>query len=260
VRPEYRLDLKDTDYTYCISLVNKETDLSALMSESPFLSPPVIYPEERMIYKDGKKIEIVSSVEGAEIRYTLDGSEPNESSSLYQSPIQLLSNCTIKAKTYKKGENPSIAVSRAYNIGELLYKSPVIKYGDEPVASEVSIEGFSSICILITDPDNSIDWDHADVLEPVLIKKDGSEMSLTELKPLITFQGWSSLAVNKSVDRNPLKVSGKVYNKGLGTHGLAEIWYKVDSNSAKLKLMVGVDDETERRGSSTITYSIVGIN
>lgn len=259
VRPEYRLDLKDTDYTYCISLVNKETDLSALMSESPFLAAPVIYPKERMIYKDGKKIEIVSSVEGAEIRYTLDGSEPNESSPLYKAPIQLSSDCTVKAKTYKKGENPSIAVSKSYNIGELLYESPVIKYGDEPVASEVSIEGFSSICILITDPDNSIDWDHADVLEPVLIKKDGSEMSLTELKPLITFQGWSSLAVNKSVDRNPLKVAGKVYNKGLGTHGLAEIWYMVDSNTAKLKLMVGVDDETERRGSSTITYRIVGI-
>jgi len=259
VRPEYRLDLKDTVFTFRISLVNKETDLSSLMSESPFLEPPVISPKERMIYKGGRKIEIVSPVEGAEIRYTLDGSEPDESSQLYIMPIQLLSDCTVKAKTYKKGENPSTAVSKTYNIGELLYESPVINYGDEPVACEVSIEGFTSFGILITDPDNSIDWDHTDVLEPTLIKKDSSEVSLTELKPFVTFQSWSSLAINRSVDRNPLTVAGSVYKKGLGTHGLAEIWYRIDNDAAKIKLLVGVDDETERRGSSTVTYRIVGI-
>jgi beta-galactosidase len=259
VLPAYVLKLKDAGYTYRISLVNKETDMAALISESPFLAPPVIYPKEQMIYKGGQKIEIVSPVEGAEIRFTLDGSEPNESSPLYKEPIQLLSVGVVKAKTYKKGENASVSVSQAYNIGELLYESPVIKFGDKPVASEVSVEGFTSIGILITDPDNSTDWDHTDVLEPTWVKKDGSEQSLTELKPYITFQGWSSLAVNQSVDRNPLKVAGTTYKKGLGTHGLAEIWYHTGNDMAKLKLMVGVDDETERRGSSIVTYRIVGI-
>ncbi|MBN2612800.1 MAG: NPCBM/NEW2 domain-containing protein [Bacteroidales bacterium] len=260
VRPEYRLDLIDAVYTFRISLVNKETDLSALISESPFLAPPSISPKERLIYKGGRKIEIISPVEGAEIRFTLDGSEPDESSRLYKEPIQISSYCTIKARTFKKGENPSIAVSHTYNLGELLYESPVIKYGDKPVASEVMIEGYKSIGILITDPDNSTDWDHTDVLEPILIKKDGSETSLTELKPYTTFQGWSTLAVNRSVDRNPLKVAGKIYEKGLGTHGLAEIWYHIANDAVKLKLRVGVDDETRGNGSSTITYKIVGIN
>lgn len=259
VRPEYRLDLKDTTYTFRISLVNKKADLSSLMSESPFLAPPVFYPKERLLYMGNSKIEIFSPVQGAEIRFTVDGSEPDEKSQLYTGPVQLSSGCTVKAKTYKKGENPSMMVSHSYHIGELLYESPVIKYGDNPVASEVSVEGFKSFGILITDPDHSIDWDHADVLEPILVKKDGSEMSLTELKPYITFQGWNSLAVNRSVDRNPLKVAGKTYKKGLGTHALAEIWYHTVNDAVKLKLMVGVDDESERRGSSTITYRIVGI-
>jgi beta-galactosidase len=259
VLPAYILKLKDVTYTWRLSLVNKETDLSALMSESPFLVPPVILPTERMIYKGGKKIEIIQPVEGAEIRYTLDGNEPNEKSPLYSGPFHIQGNCMVKAKTYKEGENPSISVSHIYNIGELLYESPVIKYSNLPVASEVSIQGYSSFGILITDPDNNIDWDHADVLEPLLVKKDSSEMSLTELKPYITFQDWSSLSINSSVDRNPLTVAGKVYKNGLGTHGLAEIWYRIDSDVVKIKLMVGVDDETERRGSSTITYRIVGI-
>jgi len=259
VRQEYRLNLKDTVYTYRISLINSETHCSLLMSESPFLSPPLIYPKERLIYKGGRKIEILSLVEGAEIRFTIDGSEPDESSSLYKGPIQISSGCTVKARTFKKGEYPSIAVSHSYSIVDLLYESPVIKFGDKPVASEVTVEGFKSVGILITDPDHSIDWDHTDVLEPLLVKRDGSGMSLTELKPYITFQDWSSLAINRSVDRNPLTVAGTVYEKGLGTHGLAEIWYHLDKDVVSLKLMVGVDDETERRGSSTITYRIVGL-
>jgi hypothetical protein len=230
------------------------------MSTSPFLAPPTILPAERLIYKDGKKIEIISPVEGAEIRYTIDGSEPNQSSPMYKEPLKLNSDCVIKAKTYKKGENTSVSVTKAYSIGELLYESAVINYGDEPLASEVSVEGFKSIGILITDPDNSIDWDHTDIIDPLLIKKDGSELSLTELKPYITFQSWSRLVVNRSVDRNPMKVAGKVYTKGLGTHGLAEIWYQIDSDVSKLRLSVGVDDETEKRGSSTVSYRIVGIH
>jgi hypothetical protein len=251
--------LNDISYTYRLSLVNNTTNLSEGMSASPFLASPTILPNDRMIYKDGKKIEIIAPVDGAEICYTLDGTEPSESSAIYKEPIQISKSCVVKAKTYKKGENTSLSVAHYYNIGEILYESPVIKYGDQPIASEVSIEGFSSFGILITDPDNSIDWDHSDILEPVLVKRDGSEMSLTELKPYITFQSWNSLVTNRSVDRNPLKVAGTVYKKGLGTHCLAEIWYHSDFDLAKIKLMVGVDDETEKRGSSTISYCIVGI-
>jgi len=228
------------------------------MSESPFLAPPVIYPEKSFIYKGIQKIEIVSPAEGAETRFTRDGSEPDESSELYIEPFQILSDCTVKAKVYKKGYNPSLSISQSYNIGELLYESSVIKYGDKPVASEVSIEGFKSIGIFITDPDQSEDWDHADVLEPVLVKKDGSEISITELKPFMTFQGWGVLEFNKSVGMNPLKVAGTVFNKGLGTHGVAEIWYHIDNDIVKIKLLVGVDDETGGTGSSTIAYRIVG--
>ena len=259
VLPQYVLKLKDTWYTYRISLVNKETNLHSLVSQSPFLAPPVISPGQKIIYKGNNKIEISSSVDGAEIRYTLDGSEPTESSLLYKGPFQISSDVIVKAKAFKKGENESISVSQAYQLAEILYESPVIKFGDKPVATEVSIEGFKSIGILITDPDKSTDWDHTDVIEPAFIKKDGSEKSLTELKPYITFQSWASLVTNRSVDRNQLKVAGTTYRRGLGTHGLAEIWYRTGTDDTKLKLMVGVDDETEQRGSSTVTYRIVGI-
>jgi beta-galactosidase len=259
VLPAYMLKLKDVEYTYRLSMVSNDTDLSALISESPFLAPPDIFPKERLIYKGVGKIEIVSPVEGAEIRYTLDGSDPDEKSYLYKEPFFISSPCAVRAKCYSKDGNSSVSVSQKYNIAELLYESPVIKYGEKPVACDVLIDGFSSIGILITDPDHSNDWDHTDILEPVLIGKDGVGKSLTGLKPYITFQDWGSLAVNLSVNRNPLQVAGIVYEKGFGTHSLAEIWYRIGHDASKLNLMVGVDDETFRRGSSTVSYRIVGI-
>lgn len=259
VLPPYVLKLKDTTYTYRISLVNKDTDVSSLMSELPFLPPPLINPAERLIYKGGKKIQITSSVKDVELRYTTDGSEPTERSTLYKSPFTIASDLVVKAKAFKKGAGSSISVSQAYNIAEILYQSPGVRFGEQPVGSEVVVEGFKSIGILITDPDNSTDWDHADILEPVIIKKDGTQKSLTEIKPSVTFQGWGSLIANRSVDQNPLKVAGTVYSKGLGTHGPAEIWYRFDKDISKLKLTLGVDDETDARGSSNISYRIIGV-
>jgi len=259
VLPPYILKLKDTTYTYRISLVNKNSDLSSLISESPFLPPPVISPADRMIFKGETKIKLSSAVKGSEVRYTTDGTEPTERSSVYKEPFTLSSDMVIKAKTFKTGERSSISVSQAFNVAELIYQSPAVKFGEKPIGSEVSVEGFKSIGIIITDPDKSTDWDHADILEPVLIKKDGSTESLTGVKPYITFQGFGTLVRNRSVDRNPLKVAGVVYDKGLGTHGPSEIWYKLDKDSSKLKLMLGVDDETEARGSSNISFRVVGI-
>lgn len=43
----------------------------------------------------------------AVIRYTLDGSEPSESSALYESPILLTESQVVKAKAFKEGVTPS---------------------------------------------------------------------------------------------------------------------------------------------------------
>ena len=50
----------------------------------------------------------------ATIRYTLDGSVPNENSSIYVSPITIDQNLTIKAKAYRAGYIPSQVVTYNY--------------------------------------------------------------------------------------------------------------------------------------------------
>ena len=49
------------------------------------------------------------------IRYTLDGSEPDESSPLYAAPIELTTTTVVKARAYAPGIPPSFTATRKFN-------------------------------------------------------------------------------------------------------------------------------------------------
>lgn len=51
----------------------------------------------------------------AEIRYTLDGSVPSETSPLYKSPVTINSSTIVKARTFKKGATTSFTTTQVYN-------------------------------------------------------------------------------------------------------------------------------------------------
>ena len=53
---------------------------------------------------------------GSTIRFTVDGSEPTNSSTVYSSPVSVGSTTTIKAKAFKDGMMESDTVSTIYNI------------------------------------------------------------------------------------------------------------------------------------------------
>ena len=52
-------------------------------------------------------IALATTTSGAEIRYTLDGSEPTETSALYAAPVPVDRSLTLKAKGFKPGAAPS---------------------------------------------------------------------------------------------------------------------------------------------------------
>lgn len=65
----------------------------------------------------GGSITLTSPASGAEIRYTLDGTEPTASSTLYQSPITITANTTIKAVAVS-GPAISQVYTFAYTLAE----------------------------------------------------------------------------------------------------------------------------------------------
>jgi hypothetical protein len=54
--------------------------------------------------------------EGTSVRYTLDGTEPDTTSLLYEFPFQLGDPCTIKARAYRYNWTPSPIVSQTYDV------------------------------------------------------------------------------------------------------------------------------------------------
>jgi PKD repeat protein/pimeloyl-ACP methyl ester carboxylesterase len=71
-------------------------------------------------YSSAQSVAITCATPGATIRYTVDGSTPTESSTVYSSPVSITSTKTLKAKAWKSGMTASGVQSGDYIIGDAL--------------------------------------------------------------------------------------------------------------------------------------------
>ncbi len=76
---------------------------------------PTFNPEAGS-YKTFQSVTISCATEGATIHYTVDGSEPTESSPVYGDPISVKSKTTIKAIAMKSGMANSAIAEATYNL------------------------------------------------------------------------------------------------------------------------------------------------
>jgi formylglycine-generating enzyme required for sulfatase activity len=68
-------------------------------------------------YTSAQNVTITCATTNAVIRYTLDGSEPNENSTVYTVSLGVISPGQIKAKAFKDGKTPSQTAGAQYVIG-----------------------------------------------------------------------------------------------------------------------------------------------
>lgn len=90
---------------------NKERGISSetlpySLSKKDFVSIPYI-TKDVGLFVNNIEVEVNTATPNAEIRYTLDGSEPTEKSMLYKNPIFIDKTLDIKAKGYRDGYEPS---------------------------------------------------------------------------------------------------------------------------------------------------------
>lgn len=85
---------RGTEYGYSIYEIQV---YSALQAKAPTITP------ESGIYDDVQTVTMSTSVKGAEIKYTTDGSMPTEESETYRGPITISKSTAFKAVTYRKG-------------------------------------------------------------------------------------------------------------------------------------------------------------
>ncbi len=98
-------------------------------AQAPTLSP------EAGFYDGPVSVRILSD-EGAEIRYTLDGSEPTRASELYQGPVTLDETAVVRARCFGEDMLGSVAVGGTYLVSDpspvpvvSVYTDPELLYG-----------------------------------------------------------------------------------------------------------------------------------
>ena len=76
--------------------------------------PPVFSPEQGSLAST-QIVTLTAATAGAQIRYTIDGNQPTETSPLYTGPFEINQPVTIKAKAFKTGLLPSRTASASYS-------------------------------------------------------------------------------------------------------------------------------------------------
>ena len=89
------------------------------VSESTVVATPKFNPEAGTVY-EATEVAISCLTEGATIRYTLDGTDPDETSAVYEGPITVAETTTIKAVAFKDDLDASKIVTAVYT-----YEAPV---------------------------------------------------------------------------------------------------------------------------------------
>jgi alpha-galactosidase len=71
--------------------------------------------------------------------------------------------------------------------------------------------------------------------------------------------GWGKPGSDVSCMGNPIRINGKTYRKGFGTHAPGLLYLKLGGGSARFRAMVGIDDE-EKNSTGTAVFKIYSQN
>jgi beta-galactosidase len=183
------------------------------------------------------------------LRYTLDGSEPDNDSVLYKGPFKLTGPCIVKARIFIHTKGVGDIVTAEFKQVNSLFKTEVIRRVDEAQFIKMSVSGAKELILVVEDGGDSYDMDHADWADAKLIDIDGKVVYLSSLKPIRQSQGWGELGIDVSVQGNRLRINGREFSHGLGTHSQGELVFGLENKYEYFETWVGVDDEAGQEGS-----------
>ena len=145
VDEKYVLKNQVYEYTVLLHAFNTKTedpielyryrlpDASEIMVPTPEIKAEINGNEKFTIFNEPLTITLNCAEPKAEIRYTLDGSEPDEKSALYKKPFAIGQSCTLKAKAFVKGKISSFTTVRCFDYHPIknttFVTSPAERYG-----------------------------------------------------------------------------------------------------------------------------------
>ena len=127
-------------------------------------------------------------------------------------------------------------------------ESPILLAKDKQrlVDFSADLNGSKELYLMVAELDgNACDW--ADWIEPEVVLMDGTVVDLTKLK-WTSAESLGQTRVGKNYDGKPLKVAGKQYERGIGTHASSFIAYQLPGPAKSFRAKVGLDDGGAIRG------------
>lgn len=92
-----------------------QLEKEAQRNEVSIVEPPApIIESEAFVFHESTRTTILPGLDNLEIRYTLDGSEPNRKSMQYTEPIMINSSVELRARAYTKAGHASRVVRKAF--------------------------------------------------------------------------------------------------------------------------------------------------
>ncbi|MGW8315297.1 MAG: CotH kinase family protein [Bacteroidales bacterium] len=147
-------------------------DISAGIADPPQFSL------ESGFYTGARSITLTSSTPSAEIRYTLDGTEPTAASPLYAAPLQIDSTSVVRARSYAAEMLTAPAVTHSFFIDEP-QNLPVVSLVTDPNhffsdATGIYVIGTAGVAGYCTEVPHNVNMDWERPVNIELIEKDGT--------------------------------------------------------------------------------------
>ena len=141
-----------------------------------------------------------------------------------------------------------------------LFRSGTISYVTPGYSTEIDIslpENTRQIALVATDVGDGNSLDHADWINPTVYLKNGEQISLADIPFSKGEAGWNKVHYNENLFGKPLKVDGKQYDKGIGTHANSVIVFDLPEEAVRFTALAGIDDEAISEGSkSSIEFMV----
>ncbi|KRE48448.1 NPCBM/NEW2 domain-containing protein [Paenibacillus sp. Soil724D2] len=246
-------------------------------------------------FLDKRTVHLKTSDSSSEIHYTLDGSEPKASSSRYEKEIVITDSAVLRA-VITSGEGAGRTVTARFNktlpIIKILYdgdRNWVNPGGKVRIQTNAEGSDFeirytlddsepSQHSLLYTGP-FALPVSTAKLKAKLFVKgQPGSNavsktlytlehngpvsplpsVYLDELNWVSATSGWNNIPKKKlSIDGNPLRAGGKMYERGLGTHANSDIVYTIPNGAKRFVAIAAGDDEVKEEGGyASMLFSV----
>ena len=141
--------------------------------------------------------------------------------------------------------------------GVTKFQSGVIKSGSVPI--DIDITGAQTLSLVVTNGGSSSfadDW--ADWAEPTLTGPKGA-IKLTDLKWASATTGYGTVQIDKNVIAKPLRLDGKTFAGGIGTHANSAITYLLPPGLTRFRAIAGPDMGAleEGKGITTLAFFVL---